>query len=52
MQAENKEAKKKMFKGIGMAIVGVGVIVIVFHFFGGIGLIGVIVGGLWAMNER
>lgn len=52
LQAENKEAKKKIIKGVCMAIVGVGVIMAVFHFFGGIGLIGVIVGGLWAISER
>lgn len=52
LQAENKEAKKKIIKGTGIAIVSVGVIVVIFYFFGGIGLIGVIVGGLWAMSER
>lgn len=52
IQTENKEAKKKIIKGAGMAIVGVGVIIAAFHFFGGIGLIGVIGGGLWAMSER
>lgn len=50
--AEDIESKEKIIKGAGMAIIGVGVIAVVFHFFGGIGLIGVIVGGLWAMSER
>jgi len=52
LQAGNKEAKKKIIKGAGMAIVGVGVIITAFHFFSGIGLIGVITGALWAMSER
>lgn len=52
LQVENKEAKKKIIKGVCMALVGVGVIMAVFHFFGGIGLIGVIGGGFWAMSER
>ena len=51
-QAEDVESKEKIFKDVGMASVGVGVIAVVFHFFGGIGLIAVIVGGLWTMSER
>lgn len=51
-QAEDVESEEKMLKFVGMVIASVGVIAIVFHFFGGIGLIAVIVGGLWAMSER
>ena len=39
MQAEDKEANKKIIKGVVIAIGGVGVIAVVFHFFGVIGLI-------------
>lgn len=52
IQAENKEVKQKIVKGVGIAAGCVGVLAVIGHFFGMIGLIVVPIGGIWAYMDR
>ena len=51
IQSENTEVKKQIIKRTTITVGGIGVFVVVVHFFGAIGIIAVTIGGLLAVSE-
>lgn len=52
IQAENVEVKKNILKWAGITVGCIAGVIAVGHFFGGIGLIAIPIGGMWAYIER
>lgn len=52
IQAENKKVKHKIMKGAAIAVACIGVMAVIGHFFGPMGIIVLPIGGIWAYSER